>query len=329
MRSLLTVLPISLLMMTACREAESPIATAPPAKAAPVSSEANLLSIALTSEAVQRLGVETVQAKSRNTSAIRLTSGEVVNAPLGTTGVPSLSTSDFATLAARQAAADAELRRARAALQLAEQMVQRAEALLAEDAGSARARDEAVAQRTAAEAALTVARTQRELLGPDLTASRGSSTAWVRVPVVATDLPRLAADQPARIGIPGIHSPMREAVPVRALPTANTAAGTTDLYFRFYNADRAYRLGQRVAVALPLNGVAQGLVVPAGAMVTDIHGGEWVYRKDADGHYQRQRVEVARRDGDDLILARGLTAGDEIVSAGAAELFGYEFGTGR
>lgn len=329
MRSLLTVLAISLPIMTACREAGLPIAAAPPAKAEPVSLEANLLSIALTSEAAQRLGVETVQAKSRNTSAIRSTSGEIVNAPLGTIGVPSLSTSDFATLANRQAAADAELHRARAALKLAEQMAQRADALLAEDAGSTRARDEAVAQRTAAEAALTAARTQRELLGPDLTASRGRSTTWVRVPVVATDLPRLVVDQPARIGVPGIHDPMREAMPVHTLPTANTAAGTTDLYFHFDNADQAYRLGQRVAVALPLNGITQGLVIPAAALVTDIHGGEWVYRKDADGHYQRQRVEVARRDGDDVILARGVTAGDEIVSAGAAELFGYEFGTGR
>lgn len=329
MQSLRIVLVIPLLITTACREAGTPAAVESPAKAEPVSSEANLLTVTLTPEARQRLGVATVEVAMRNISAIRLTNGEVVNAPVGATGVPSVSTSDFAGLASRQAAADAELRRTQAALKLAEQMVQRADALLSEDAGSARARDEAVAQRAAAEAALAAARAQRELLGPDWVAMDSKAAHWVRVPAVATDIPRLAADQPAHIGAPGADAPTRKAVPVRTLPIANPAAGTIDLYYRFDNDDRAYRLGQRVAVALPLKGVSQGVALPASALVTDIHGGAWVYRREANGHYQRQRVEVARRDGDDLILSRGLAAGDEVVTAGVAELFGYEFGTGR
>lgn len=329
MRSLRIAFVVPLLITASCREAGPPAAELAPAKAEPVSSEANLLSITLTPKAQQRLGVATIKVAIRITSATRLTTGEVVNAPLGAAGVPSVSTSDFAALAGRQAAADAELRRAQAALKLAEQMVQRADALVSEEAGSARARDEAIAQRSAAEAAFAAARAQRELLGPDPAAIHGKAALWVRVPVFATDVPRVAADQEASIGLPGAYAPTRKVSPVRTLPTANPAAGTTDLYYRFDNDDQAYRLGQRVAVAVPLKGPAQGLAIPVSALVTDIHGGEWVYRQTADGHYQRHRVEVARRDGDDLILARGLVAGDEIVTAGAAELFGYEFGTGR
>ncbi len=323
------VLVLAFLTSPGCRDAGKPAAALQPAKAEPVASDANLLSITLTPEAQQRLGVATVEVTIRNTSVVRLTSGEVVNAPLGAAGVPGVSTSDFAALAGRQAAADAELLRARAALKLAEQMVQRADALLSEEAGSARSRDEAVAQRSAAEAAFTAARAQRELLGPDPAAIHGKAALWVRVPVSATDLPRVAADQAASIGAPSADAPTRKVAPVHTLPTANPAAGTSDIYYRVDNHDQAYRLGQRVAVALPLKGPAQGHAIPASALVTDIHGGEWVYRQTADGHYQRRRVEVARRDGDDLILARGLVAGDEIVTAGAAELFGYEFGTGR
>lgn len=323
------LLLVSILPLTSCHGAGKSATPMAQAIAEPVASEANLLSITLTPEAQQRLGVATVKVAMRITSATRLTAGEVVNAPLGAAGVPSVSTSDFAALAGRQTAADAELRGAHAALKLAEQMVQRADALLSEEAGSARGRDEAIAQRSAAEAALAAARAQRELLGPDLAAIHGKAALWVRVPVFATDVPRVAADQAASIGVPGADAPTRKAAPVRALPTANPAAGTTDIYYRFDNHDQAYRLGQRVAVAVPLKGPAQGLAIPASALVTDIHGGEWVYEQTADGHYQRHRVEVARRDGDDLILARGLVAGDEIVTAGAAELFGYEFGTGR
>lgn len=329
MKSLRIAFVVPLLITASCREAGPPAAGLAPAMAEPVSSEANLLSITLTPEAQQRLGVATVKVAMRTTSATRLTTGEVVNAPLGAAGVPSVSTSDFAALAGRQTVADAELRRARAAMTLAEQMVQRADALLSEEAGSARARDEAVAQRSAAEAALAAAREQRELLGPDPAAIDGKAALWVRVPVFATDTPRVAADQEASIGVPGAGAPTRKAVPVPTPPTANPAAGTTDIYYRVDNHDQAYRLGQRVSVAVPLKGPAQGLAIPVSALVTDIHGGEWVYRQNADGHYQRQRVELVRPDGEDLILARGLVAGDEIVTAGAAELFGYEFGTGR
>ncbi|MCX7062154.1 MAG: efflux RND transporter periplasmic adaptor subunit [Gammaproteobacteria bacterium] len=329
MHSLRIVLVISSLMTAACREAGTAAPAVSPAKVEPVSAEANVLTITLTPEARQRLGVATVEVAMRSSSAIRLTTGEVVNAPIGASDVPTISTSDFAALAGRQAAADAELHRARAALTLAQQMAQRADALLSEEAGSARVRDEAVAQRAAAEAALAAARAQRELLGPDPAAIHGKTTLWVRVPVIATDLSRLSADQPAYIGVPGADAPTRKALPVRTLPTANPAAGTTDIYYRFDNDDQAYRLGQRVAVAVPLKGSAQGLAIPAAAVVSDIHGGAWVYRQVDERHYQRQRVEVARRDGDDLILARGLAAGDEIVTAGAAELFGYEFGIGR
>ena len=119
MQSLRIVLVIPLLITTACREAGTPAAVESPAKAEPVSSEANLLTVTLTPEARQRLGVATVEVAMRNISAIRLTNGEVVNAPVGATGVPSVSTSDFAGLASRQAAADAELRRTQAALKLA------------------------------------------------------------------------------------------------------------------------------------------------------------------------------------------------------------------
>jgi multidrug efflux pump subunit AcrA (membrane-fusion protein) len=67
-------------------------------------------------------------------------------------------------------------------------------------------------------------------------------------------------------------------------------------------------------------------MVPRTAIVIDIYGGEWVYVQSAPQAYERRRIEVAAIRGTYAMLARGLKPGDKIVTAGAAELFGSEFG---
>jgi hypothetical protein len=119
----------------------------------------------------------------------------------------------------------------------------------------------------------------------------------------------------------------QSARPVSAPPSANAVAGTVDIFYALDNRARAWRVGQRVAVGLPMGGVAQGLTIPTAAIVRDINGGEWVYRKTGVNTYERQRIEVASTSGTTALLARGLERGAEVVTDGAAELFGTEFGT--
>ena len=118
----------------------------------------------------------------------------------------------------------------------------------------------------------------------------------------------------------------RAARPVQAPPSANTVAGTVDLYYAVDNRDRAFRVGQRVAVDLPLVGQTEGLSVPSAAILRDVYGGEWVYQRTAPNTFVRQRVEVASENDGRALLSRGLTVGAQVVTGGAAELFGTEFG---
>ena len=62
-------------------------------------------------------------------------------------------------------------------------------------------------------------------------------------------------------------------------------------------------------------------------VLVDVHGGEWVYAALGDHVFERRRVAVARTQGTDVVLAQGMEPGVRIVTAGAAELFGTEFGT--
>jgi len=79
-------------------------------------------------------------------------------------------------------------------------------------------------------------------------------------------------------------------------------------------------------VTLELRGDEESLVVPWSAVVHDVHGGEWVYESTAPHVFVRRRVQVRSVVGSDAALASGPSVGASIVVAGAAELFGVEFG---
>ena len=80
---------------------------------------------------------------------------------------------------------------------------------------------------------------------------------------------------------------------------------------------------------LPLKRAEQGLVVPEAAVLYDIHGDAWVYEDLGGNAYARRRVQIARHAGGFAVIARGLPQGAKVVTAGAAELFGTEFGAGH
>jgi multidrug efflux pump subunit AcrA (membrane-fusion protein) len=102
-----------------------------------------------------------------------------------------------------------------------------------------------------------------------------------------------------------------------------------DLFFEVNNSDGMLRPGQKVGVRLPLRSEGRGLVAPASAVVYDAQGGAWVYVQSAPLQFTRRRVDVIRTVGRETLLARGVSPGDPVVSAGAVELFGTEFGAGK
>jgi hypothetical protein len=65
------------------------------------------------------------------------------------------------------------------------------------------------------------------------------------------------------------------------------------------------------------------------ALADDIQGGQWIYEQTAPNVFTRRRVEVQRVEGALAVLSRGPKAGAAIVTSGAAELFGIEFGAGK
>ncbi len=153
---------------------------------------------------------------------------------------------------------------------------------------------------------------------------------WVRVPVYATDAARVDRRTYATVQALGSDRDAltTRAMPIAAPPSADPMASTVDVFYELQ--DGAFRPGERVSVSLPLGSREElALVAPLAAIVRDMHGGAWVYEQMDSVTFARRRVDVLRVIGDRAVLGRGPVVGTRVVTAGAAELFGTEFGTGK
>jgi hypothetical protein len=135
--------------------------------------------------------------------------------------------------------------------------------------------------------------------------------------------------QPAVVRRLGVSNAPVRATRVLAPLQGDPAAASVDLYYALSGASNGLRPGERVLAELPLRSTEKGLVVPDTAVLYDIHGATWVYEDLGGNAYVRRRVEIARHAGNRAVVRRGLAEGIKVVTAGAAELFGTEFGAGH
>ena len=256
--------------------------------------------------------------------------------------------------AVESAHADAETARLR---------LQRLEQLLKDGAASVRSVEEARGQLQVAEAALNVAKerlaafrqgpvgpggeiaitapldgvVQSISVAPGQTVAASApllqvaqvSTLWVRVPVFAGAADQIDTAQAASVTRLGGADAPRIARRVTAPLSADPSAASIDLYYELPATGQTLRPGERVMAELPLKRAEQGLLVPEASVLYDIHGDAWVYEDLGGNAYARKRVQIARHAGEFAVIARGIVPGAKVVTAGAAELFGTEFGAGH
>ncbi len=261
--------------------------------------------------------------------------------------------------------AEAELKAADARLEAAKARLERASRLLRDRVGSERAVEDAqeaervaATLREAAEAKLEqivstplqsdvdvvvaspVAGVLRQLhVGHGQIVAQGAplfevaklDPLWVRVPVYSGDMALLKQGSNATVRALNASPTAkgRMARPVQAPPSADPRASTSDLFFQLDNSEHRLRPGERVSVSIPMRGEGECLQAPWKSILYDIHGGAWVYKQVEPLVYTRQRVIVTRVSGDIACLAEEVAPGIEVVTDGAAELFGTEFGGGK
>jgi hypothetical protein len=112
--------------------------------------------------------------------------------------------------------------------------------------------------------------------------------------------------------------------PARVVPIQGTNTSRVVLTAR-----AAERIGLETRPAQQVSTSGAGApspAVPLAALVYDRDGSTWVYAATAPLTYVRQRVTVARVAGDVAILQAGPAPGTAVVTVGAAELLGSEYG---
>ena len=238
----------------------------------------------------------------------------------------------YASLASAQIIAEGDVRLAEAEVDAAKIALDRAEQLLEDMVGSARARDDALAAYTIAQRKLDAATMRADVLNSlsleaeegelrtfditspadgilsNLTATRGQmvtvgtplfevvnlDSVWIRVPVYVGQLDDVNEAATAMVGKLGADRAVetREATPIAAPPTADALASTVDLYFELDNIDGSLHPGERVGVTVRLDDQTERLVIPWAAILHDHHGTEWVYEQAEDNVFRRRRVLV-------------------------------------
>lgn len=156
---------------------------------------------------------------------------------------------------------------------------------------------------------------------------------WLRVAVPVAELAGLTPGASAVVLDVSARPRPTGAVlePVAAPPTADPLRETADLYFRLPESEGPRRPGERIWIGLPRRGAdASASTVPWAAVLFDAWGGAWVYETVGPQKYARRRVSPVRvHEGIAVLSDADLREGTSVVTTGAAELLGVEFGAGK
>ena len=96
----------------------------------------------------------------------------------------------------------------------------------------------------------------------------------------------------------------------------------TDVQRVIFDAEAAERVGLKTA---PIRQNGQEIVVPYDAVIYDADGDTYAYTSPKPLTFVRWEIDVDRVVGDSAMLSDGPPVGTEVVTVGAAEVYGTEF----
>jgi multidrug efflux system membrane fusion protein len=136
-------------------------------------------------------------------------------------------------------------------------------------------------------------------------------------PPATSQAQQIAPGQGATAPVPG--APVESGRVTFIDNAVDSTTGTIKLKGTFQNADQGLWPGLFVTVMLNVTTDENALVVPATA-VQPSASGQYVYVVGADRTAQVRPVTVARQTGEEIIIAKGLSAGEEVVIDGQLRL---------
>ena len=109
-------------------------------------------------------------------------------------------------------------------------------------------------------------------------------------------------------------------------PAQVTELAGSDVKQVRFSADAADRVDLQTVTARRRG---QYTVVPHAALIYDGQGVPWVYASTGPLTFARTKIVVDRVEEDLVLLSHGLSAGTEVVTVGATQVYGTELGIGE
>lgn len=162
---------------------------------------------------------------------------------------------------------------------------------------------------------------------PKPIAARPGET-WVRLTLTQEEWDRVAKDKPARI----LPLATRDKLAKEVYATLSNMPPIEDLkrtmlslFYVVSEGNHGLKVNDRMRVELQLAGSnKKRKVTPYSSLYYDGKGKAWVYVQTKPLVYERQRVEVERIVGEQVVLKDGPPVGTDVVTVGAALLYGAE-----
>lgn len=161
---------------------------------------------------------------------------------------------------------------------------------------------------------------------------RGPDAIWVRVPLTESELDAVDGTQAARVlpltGAAGAAGWIAQ--PIDAPIAESSEEASAALHYALEGPEHGLRPGQRVFVEIALKSSGSPRkVIPYTAVIYDLAGETWAYTSPEPLVFVRHPISVDYVGGDLAVLSDGPPSGAAVVTVGAAELYGTEFGVGK
>ena len=111
-----------------------------------------------------------------------------------------------------------------------------------------------------------------------------------------------------------------------APPAATQQVKGTDVVRVVMEEAAVKRIGVRTTPVVRDSRTEGRTVIPARAVLYDPSGAAWAYVSPKENVFQRVDLEVARIDGRSAVLVKGPLVGAAVVTVGATEIWGVEYG---
>lgn len=150
------------------------------------------------------------------------------------------------------------------------------------------------------------------------------STLWLRVPIFESDINKIKKEMSAAVHLQGGTEDL-VAKPVNAPAETKAGTRTVDLLYSIQNPQWRLRTGQSVRVDLPLGKKVEATCIPFSSIIFDGFGQPFAYVRESNQEkFRRQRVELGKREGELVVVLKGIDRDDVVVSVGAEQLAAEE-----